>query len=196
MINGRGVIIWANGNRFDGQWENGAPKGHGIFTWPDGNCYIGTWNKENCYNGVKHQIRNSFPPQQVLNGTFYPGNNNNEKGEIFAFNQKLSAPLMDENLVPKKRSSVEGRGSLTERNFPRICIWESDGEAGDITCDIIDTVEATMLYRETTLLDQDRIKQFRRNGCCFSGEAKKPGQMISKGHKHYDLMLNLQLGIR
>ncbi|KAL6279251.1 hypothetical protein ACE6H2_016132 [Prunus campanulata] len=28
------------------------------------------------------------------------------------------------------------------------------------------------------------------------GEPKKPGHTISKGHKNYDLMLNLQLGIR
>ncbi|PPD68464.1 hypothetical protein GOBAR_DD34664 [Gossypium barbadense] len=74
-------------------------------------------------------------------------------------------------------------------NFPRICIWESDGEAGDITCDIIDNVEASMIYR-------DGFSQFRKNPCCFSGEIKKPGQTISKGHKNYELMLNLQLGIR
>ncbi len=87
------------------------------------------------------------------------------------------------------------RGSLTERNFPRICIWESDGEAGDITCDIIDNVEASMFYRDGTGLDRDGFRQFRRSPC-FTGEAKKPGQTISKGHKNYDLMLNLQLGIR
>ena len=28
------------------------------------------------------------------------------------------------------------------------------------------------------------------------GDVKKPGHMVSKGHKNYDLMLNLQLGIR
>ncbi|KAI3496580.1 hypothetical protein L1887_38945 [Cichorium endivia] len=46
-------------------------------------------------------------------------------------------------------------------------------------------------------LGRDEIRQFRRNPYCFNGgEAKKPGQMISKGHKNYELMLNLQLGIR
>jgi 1-phosphatidylinositol-4-phosphate 5-kinase len=82
-------------------------------------------------------------------------------------------------------------------NFPRICIWESDGEAGDITCDIVDNVEAEMIYRDGLGLDRDGIRQFRRAPCCFSGgEVKKPGLPISKGHKNYDLMLNLQLGIR
>lgn len=176
VISGRGVLIWANGNRYDGQWENGVPKGNGVFSWSDGSCYIGNWNKED--------------KQHHLNGTFYPG-----FGKERAFDNTVA--LVGENL--RKRSSVDGaRGSLTEKNFPRICIWESDGEAGDITCDIIDNVEASMFYRNGKGFDQDGIQQFSRSPspCCFNGEAKKPGQTISKGHKNYDLMLNLQLGIR
>ncbi|KAG6737260.1 hypothetical protein POTOM_058774 [Populus tomentosa] len=37
----------------------------------------------------------------------------------------------------RKRSPVDG-------NFSRICIWELDGEAGDI----VDNVEASMFYRD------------------------------------------------
>ncbi|KAK9271346.1 hypothetical protein L1049_026936 [Liquidambar formosana] len=174
VISGRGVLIWANGNRYDGQWENGVPKGSGVFTWPDGSCYIGSWSKED----MQHQ----------LNGTFYP-----RLGKEWGFNNRVAS--VGENM--RKRSSVDGaRGSLTEKNFPRICIWESDGEAGDITCDIIDNVEASMFYRDGTGSDREGVQQFRRSPCCFTGEAKKPGQTISKGHKNYDLMLNLQLGIR
>ncbi|KAK1407646.1 hypothetical protein QVD17_39267 [Tagetes erecta] len=192
VINGRGVLIWSNGERYDANWENGVPKGNGIYTWPDGSCYVGSWSKEHTVD-----FKKPFQPQLMLNGTFYPNNNNGGKG----FNQKLSAPLLDDGFIvstARKRSSVDGsRGSLTERNFPRICIWESDGEAGDITCDIIDNVEASMLYRDSMGLGRNEIRQFRRNPCCFNGgEVKKPGQMISKGHKNYDLMLNLQLGIR
>ncbi|KAG6707325.1 hypothetical protein I3842_06G025400 [Carya illinoinensis] len=179
VISGRGILIWANGNRYDGEWDNGVPNGSGVFTWPDGSCYVGGCNKD-----LKIQ-----PP----NETFYPGNG---KEECFKSNDAL---FEGENLMitMRKRSSVDGsRGSLTERSFPRICIWESDGEAGDITCDIVDNVEASMFYRNGTGLDRDGIRQFQRRPCCFTGEAKKPGETISKGHKNYDLMLNLQLGIR
>ncbi|KAG7973993.1 hypothetical protein I3843_06G024400 [Carya illinoinensis] len=179
VISGRGILIWANGNRYDGEWDNGVPNGSGVFTLPDGSCYVGGCNK-----GLKIQ-----PP----NETFYPGNG---KEECFKSNDAL---FEGENLMitMRKRSSVDGsRGSLTERSFPRICIWESDGEAGDITCDIVDNVEASMFYRNGTGLDRDGIRQFQRRPCCFTGEAKKPGETISKGHKNYDLMLNLQLGIR
>ncbi|KAH6823014.1 phosphatidylinositol-4-phosphate 5-kinase 1 [Perilla frutescens var. hirtella] len=203
VIHGRGVLVWNNGNRYDGNWENGVPKGQGVFTWPDGSCYIGCWSNDLCKNSSK---------AQVLNGTFYPAHNGrnsggirNEEGLKGCFSHKLSAPLLvvgeeGGNVViggggGKKRSSVDG--GVAERAFPRICIWESDGEAGDITCDIIDNVGASMLYRDGFLLNQNGIKQFRRNPCCFNdGEVKKPGETISKGHKNYDLMLNLQLGIR
>ena len=45
-----------------------------------------------------------------------------------------------------------GRSSGAEKNFPRICIWESDGEAGDITYDIIDTLE---VYKDPSTFDYD-----------------------------------------
>lgn len=201
MIHGRGVLVWNNGNRYDGNWENGSPRGQGVFTWPDGSCYMGCWANDSCKNGNRNQI---------LNGTFYPAHNakngiSNGDGKNGGFNAnfgcKLSAPLLvvgEESMdmmvgggAGKKRSSVGA-----DRAFPRICIWESDGEEGDITCDIIDNVEASMLYRDGFVFDRDAIRQFRKNPCFLSGEAKKPGQTISKGHKNYELMLNLQLGIR
>ncbi|PKA59533.1 Phosphatidylinositol 4-phosphate 5-kinase 1 [Apostasia shenzhenica] len=187
VISGRGVLIWANASRYDGQWENGIPKGGGVFTWPDGSCYIGNWNKETS--------------QQQLNGAFYPGAVGSSGG------RRSSLSPSGNNLPPfsssKKRPSVDGSygtGNPAEKSFPRICIWDSDGEAGDITCDIIDTLEASMLYKEGVNCDpggEDAGELRRQVPFCFNlGEAKKQGNTISKGHKNYDLMLSLQLGIR
>ncbi|XP_010916539.2 phosphatidylinositol 4-phosphate 5-kinase 2 [Elaeis guineensis] len=198
VISGSGVLIWANGNRYDGQWENGVPKGNGVYTWPDGSCYVGSWSKGE---------------PKTLNGTFYPAALAGGPKEIAGGRRSPFSPLDDALLLPplfptsRKRSSVDGApgrvsaAAAAEKNFPRICIWESDGEAGDITCDIIDTLEASMLYREGTSFDSSGggigARQRRRSPCCLTvGEVKKPGQTISKGHKNYDLMLNLQLGIR
>ncbi|KAG0485278.1 hypothetical protein HPP92_009161 [Vanilla planifolia] len=187
VISGRGVLIWANGNRYDGQWENGVPKGSGVFTWPDGSCYVGSWSKD-------------AKSQHQLNGTYYTA------AARFGSTPRSSFSFLEDNLAPfpasRKRSSVDAgppRGSATEKSFPRICIWESDGDAGDITCDIIDPIEASMLYKDGTEFDQEGAvfrELRRRNPCCFAtSEVKKPGQTISKGHKNYELMLNLQLGI-
>jgi 1-phosphatidylinositol-4-phosphate 5-kinase len=109
----------------------------------------------------------------------------------------------------RKRSSVEGMG---EKATPRICIWESDGEAGDITCDIVDALEASVLYKEaaavtggTTYMRALPQRNTRRaasgvprwaSSAATTPESKRPGQTISKGHKNYELMLQLQLGIR
>ncbi|KAG0449752.1 hypothetical protein HPP92_027199 [Vanilla planifolia] len=169
VICGRGVLIWVNGNRFDGYWESGIPKGSGVFTWPDGSCYVGTWS-------------NDLRSQQHLNGTFYPA--------VVAGRRSCSTLFGGSLPSSKKRPSD---GIPGEKNLPRICIWDSDGEAGDITCDIFDTIEASMLYKNGESIGLLRSQ----NPCNLSTcEAKKPGKTIKKGDKNYDLMLNLQLGIR
>ncbi|GJM96349.1 hypothetical protein PR202_ga13174 [Eleusine coracana subsp. coracana] len=177
VISGRGVLIWANGSRYDGVWENGIPRGTGVFTWPDGSRYVGSWPR-NCVD---------LP---AISGTFFPPVTAGVPGAV------------------RKRSSVEGVG---EKATPRICIWESEGEAGDITCDIVDALEASMLYKEatagggavTTYLRPPRsARRVASGSACWASsagttpEAKRPGQTISKGHKNYELMLQLQLGIR
>ncbi|KAI5554479.1 hypothetical protein BDE02_19G016400 [Populus trichocarpa] len=167
VISGKGVLVWANGKRYEGYWENGVPKGKGMFTFGSGN----------------------------VNGRVLGGGGEDFKG--VALDPVVGAG------GGRKRSSVDG-------NFPRICIWELDGEAGDITCDIVDNVEASMFYRDGNDDNgggcEGNVQQQLQPGrspCssvdCSSvdGEVnKKQGQTISKGHKNYDLMLNLQLGIR
>ncbi|CAN8312883.1 unnamed protein product [Cochlearia groenlandica] len=171
VISGKGTLFWTDGNRYEGYWENGIPKGNGVFSYggDNGGSCVGAWNQSN--------VLRSF-----FNGVEKNG------GLVVAAN--------------RKRSSVDSGGGGSslggEKIFPRICIWESDGEAGDITCDIIDNVEASFIYRDRISVDhlRDGFRQFKKNPCWFNGEAKKPGETISKGHKKYDLMLNLQLGIR
>lgn len=178
VLSGRGVLIWPNGSRYDGVWENGVPKGTGVFTWPDGSRYIGSW-PGTCLD---------LP---AISGTFFAPMGAGAAGTI------------------RKRSSVEGVG---EKAPPRICIWESEGEAGDITCDIVDALEASMLYKEAAAVAGGATnmralpqRSARRaasgvprwaSSAATTPEGKRPGQTISKGHKNYELMLQLQLGIR
>uniref|UniRef100_A0A0E0KI02 Phosphatidylinositol 4-phosphate 5-kinase n=1 Tax=Oryza punctata TaxID=4537 RepID=A0A0E0KI02_ORYPU len=178
VISGRGVLIWANGSRYDGVWENGVPRGTGVFTWPDGSRYVGSWPR-------------SCVDMPAISGTFFPPVGAGGGGAV------------------RKRSSVEGVGDKASA-VPRICIWESEGEAGDITCDIVDALEASMLYREATTVGggvpyvrtQRSTRRVASGGTCWAPsaaatpEGKRPGQTISKGHKNYELMLQLQLGIR
>ncbi|CAJ2644263.1 unnamed protein product [Trifolium pratense] len=183
--NGHGRYVWKNGNEYIGEWKNGVINGRGTLIWSNGNRYEGewengvtkgqgvfTWPDGSCYVG---NWNNSDVKMNLLNGTFYPGD--------------------DFAITMRKKSSLEVEG---ENNFRKICIWESDGEAGDITCDIVDNVSVLSKIGSETVSDSQEIKQlqFNRNPCCFASEVKRPGETISKGHKNYDLMLNLQLGIR
>ncbi|KAL8125193.1 phosphatidylinositol 4-phosphate 5-kinase 1-like [Apium graveolens] len=185
LQDGHGKYVWRNGNEYVGEWRNGFINGRGVLVWRNGNRYDGhwengvpngnglfTWSHGSCYVGSwTHEVLHPWSGGENDKG--------NSKEDVFVHGLILEA----------------ARRTLNDRNFPRICIWESDGEAGDITCDILDNVEATMLYRDVNFLGKDDIGKFRRNPC-FNKEVKKPGHMIFKGHKNYDLMLNLQLGIR
>ncbi|XP_061369899.1 phosphatidylinositol 4-phosphate 5-kinase 1-like [Gastrolobium bilobum] len=183
LQDGEGRYVWKNGNEYVGEWKNGAISGKGVLVWANGNRYEGYWE-----NGV--------PMGKGMftwgDGSKCAGNWGNEEEKE---KEKEYQIMM---MGPRKRSSVDGSKSVS---FPRICIWELDGEAGDITCDIVDNVEASMFYR-----DGSESENGGEGGCgvlhnkspCLSvdGEVKKPGQTVFKGHKNYDLMISLQLGIR
>ncbi|KAB5561223.1 hypothetical protein DKX38_006180 [Salix brachista] len=180
LQDGDGKYKWSNGNEYIGEWKNGVIFGRGVLVWAHGNRYEGYWE-----NGV---------PKGKGMFTFGSGNGN---GRVRGGGEDFKGVALDPvGGGGRKRSSVDG-------NFPRICIWELDEEAGDITCDIVDNVEASMFYRdggddngggcEGNVQQQPGRSPCSPVDCEFN---KKQGQTISKGHKNYDLMLNLQLGIR
>ncbi|CAA7013388.1 unnamed protein product [Microthlaspi erraticum] len=179
LQDGRGRYVWVNGNQYTGEWRNGVISGKGLLAWPNGNRYEGQWE-----NGVPK----GSGVFTWADGSSWIGSWNESSSLMRSFFEGIEKSELV--VATRKRSSVDS-GAGGDKIFPRICIWESDGEAGDITCDIVDNVEASVIYR-----DRISVDRFRKNPCCFSGEAKKPGETISKGHKKYDLMLNLQHGIR
>ncbi|TKY73763.1 Phosphatidylinositol 4-phosphate 5-kinase 2 [Spatholobus suberectus] len=159
---GSGRYVWRNGNEYVGEWKGGAICGKGVLAWKNGNRYEGCWE-----NGVPKG-----------------------KGVFTWRDGSTSSGNWGKEFVNEKRVSVDGCNKSV--SFPRLCIWELDGEAGDITCDI---VEASMFYGGGCESGGD--SQLQRSPCCsVDGDVKKPGHTVSKGHKNYDLMLNLQLGIR
>ncbi|KAG2713446.1 hypothetical protein I3843_04G168500 [Carya illinoinensis] len=179
LQHGEGRYVWSDGNEYVGEWKNGYISGKGVLIWSNGNKYEGYWENE--------------VPKGKGVFTWADGSSNaGSWGKDFHFQVEAA----------RKRSSVDVENVdldvARNVNFPRICIWESDGEAGDITCDIVDNVEASMFYKGGKECSYGgSVGQTPRSPCLLAnGEIKKPGQMISKGHKNYDLMLNLQLGIR
>lgn len=168
LQDGEGRYVWNNGNQYVGEWKNGAIWGKGVLVWANGNRYEGFWE-----NGVLKG-----------NGVF------TWCGEDFEGNE-----------VKQNRCEMDGSKGVV--GFPRICIWELDGEAGDITCEIVDNVDASVFYKDGSSESENSsgdsscgVLYKSPSWSLDGGEVKKPGQIVSKGHKNYDLMLNLQLGIR
>lgn len=168
LQDGEGRYVWKNGNEYVGEWKNGAIWGKGILVWENGNRYEGYWE-----NGIPKG-----------NGVFTFGN------------EEKNCEVMME----KKRCSMDGGLKGGGVGFPRICIWELDGEAGDITCEIVDNVDSYVFYKDKDGSESENSGESVLNKSpCWSidgDQVKKPGQTVSKGHKNYDLMLSLQLGIR
>ncbi|KAL2347147.1 hypothetical protein Fmac_001147 [Flemingia macrophylla] len=164
---GEGRYRWRNGNEYFGEWRNGCISGKGVLAWRNGNRYQGLWE-----NGVP-----------VGKGTFTWRDGTTSDGN------------WGKEFINERRVSVDSASNNKSVSFPRICIWELDGEAGDITCDI---VEASVLCGGGCEAESDDLRFKKSPSASLDGDVKckKPGHAVSKGHKNYDLMLNLQLGVR
>ncbi|XP_057417438.1 phosphatidylinositol 4-phosphate 5-kinase 2-like [Lotus japonicus] len=179
LQDGEGRYVWKNGNEYVGEWKCGAIWGNGVLVWANGNRYEGCWE-----NGV---------PKGKGVFTWCGGGLGKELVNVVEGEEEKQCQVM---AAARKRSSVDGSRSVS---FPRICIWELDGEAGDIVCDIVDNVEASMFYKDGSESENsgEGYGVLHKTPCwSVDGDVKKPGQTVSKGHKNYDLMLSLQQGIR
>jgi 1-phosphatidylinositol-4-phosphate 5-kinase len=213
LIHGRGALAWSNGNRYDGGWEDGSPRGQGTFRWADGSVYVGYWTRD-AHTGIVQQKGVYYPSPAASSPTA------RDPRDVFARDLPGFLGAGPDTASPRKSrassgtrapngrpSSVSGLSNSSggDRKYDKICIWESDG---DITCDIVDGPalgdEAVAAQRSVRTDDgggDDRglpppspaphVTQWLPQR-----ESKRQGETIAKGHKHYELMLNLQLGIR
>ncbi|KAJ6870373.1 phosphatidylinositol 4-phosphate 5-kinase 4 [Populus alba x Populus x berolinensis] len=200
LMCGKGSFVWSNGNKFDGNWEDGLPKGNGTFKWLDGSFYVGNWSKD--------------PSEQ--NGTYYPSDSSVEGLEWdpqdlykVHLSDSLVCPGERVSVLPSqkklavwnsskggggekpRRMSVDGRVSVgVERAFDRMNMWEGEdntstaGDRGRFS-------DADLLGLNVDEGIPKMMPIMRLPRAC-----KRQGETISKGHKNYELMLNLQLGIR
>ncbi|XP_075639395.1 phosphatidylinositol 4-phosphate 5-kinase 4 [Castanea sativa] len=205
-ICGKGTFVWTNGNRFEGYWEDGLPKGHGSFKWVDGSFYVGNWSKDPSeQNGTYYQPGSSpeanleWDPQDVYNVELCdckicPG----EKVSILPSQKKLAVwrSTKSGDGAKPRRVSVDGRVSVgIERPMDRMRIWDGD-ESSDIVSRT--PTEGRDSEDDTLGLHNDDVipRGVPKIPLKVPRKAKRQGETICKGHKNYELMLNLQLGIR
>jgi hypothetical protein len=192
-MHGCGTLIWADGDRYDGAWEDARPKGQGTFRWADGGMYIGDWCLDEDGAAMHAQ------------GVYYPANGgppvpaSQEPCDAFtALLRELdvcegkAASLMPWQkvltYVARRRGRAEEAG--VEVTADSNHGWRSS--ALSICSDLDGLVVVEEGGEETT-------RTVDRSSSCVPTpprSGKKQGGTISKGHKNYELMFNLQLGIR
>ncbi|XP_022743184.1 phosphatidylinositol 4-phosphate 5-kinase 4-like isoform X1 [Durio zibethinus] len=202
VIFGKGTFVWSNGNKYDGYWEDGIPKGNGTYHWPDGSFYVGNWSidpdeqNETYYPSESSLAANlEWDPKTVYDDLadckIYPG----ERVPILPSQKKLAICYSTKGGNKPRRMSVDGRVSVgIEMPFDKMNMWESDGDS-------IDLGEVRRSYLDCELLgtvhhDDTNHKFNLELPLKVPKPGKRQGETISKGHKNYELMLNLQLGIR
>ncbi|KAJ7972125.1 phosphatidylinositol- 4-phosphate 5-kinase 5 [Quillaja saponaria] len=204
VIWGKGSFVWDNGNRYDGFWEDGLPKGNGTFKWSDGSFYEGNWSKDpkdqnGTYNRASEDSHLEWEPQQVYADLSEYKICQGEKVSVLPSQKKLAVWRSSKSDDSSKRMSVDGRGSVgVERPIDRMNLWDGDR---DESCDVGGARTPTEgMELEDGLrslhFDDANIKGIPRKPMKLPRKAKRQGETICKGHKNYDLMLNLQLGIR
>ncbi|XP_047159516.1 phosphatidylinositol 4-phosphate 5-kinase 6-like isoform X3 [Vigna umbellata] len=192
VFSGNGTMMWNNGNRYDGAWEEGLPKGNGTFRWSDGSFYVGVWSQD----------------AEEQSGTYYPSESSSESPMDWDPQNLYTVELSDCHICPcekvaiypsqktlsgcggeddnrplfKKRTDGSGRPRWTSEDG-RISSYSNDGNGG---LDVgrksgFSALEARSISTRTSFT-RLRIKN-----------PKRQGETISKGHKNYELMLNLQL---
>ncbi|KAJ1436025.1 Phosphatidylinositol-4-phosphate 5-kinase, core [Sesbania bispinosa] len=201
---GKGTFVWTNGNRYDGHWEDGVPKGSGTFKWPDGSFYVGNWSKDprdqsGTYypSGSSQEGHLEWDPQQIFNelGEYQicPG----EKVSILPSQKRLAVWRSTKGGDHKpRRMSVDGRVSVgLEKPSDRMQLWGGgDGDfSGDRTPNGGGALEEEFLGIH---IGGANSRGNQLQTLKAPRKSKRQGETICKGHKNYELMLNLQLGIR
>ncbi|CAN4109311.1 unnamed protein product [Withania somnifera] len=185
---GDGKLYWKNGNFFEGNWEDGLPKGKGTFHWADRSYYVGNWSRD------PDELNGTFihPSLDLKGCTISP----NDKVSVLPSQKTLAVRMsssrpVDNNSVGGNRMRRKSIHGSVDSEFSRTQLSDVVGTTRTTTttsnsCSDIDSL--------VTLLDADGFK-------CGSPIripkiVERQGITISKGHKNYELMLNLQLGIR
>ncbi|KAK3119719.1 hypothetical protein QOZ80_9AG0674270 [Eleusine coracana subsp. coracana] len=204
-MHGCGTVIWADGDRYDGAWEDARPRGQGTFRWADGGMYIGSWCLEG--DGAMHAKGVYYPPS---GGQPVPAVSREPCDAFTALLRELevcegkTASLMPWQKVltwpgvePVLKKPVWEASSActTEQQGRRSSAHGRSSVSSDMMDGLVLECTSEQQQGEETRTDRSCL---RTSSCMCTPpkSGKKQGETISKGHKNYELMLNLQLGIR
>ncbi|KAI3522875.1 hypothetical protein L1887_00927 [Cichorium endivia] len=218
-MSGKGTFTWTNGDSYEGSWSNGVMHGFGAYTWSDGGRYVGTWTRGlKDGKGAFYPNGCRLPARQELylkalrkRGLLSDLQKVNQVSRI----QHASSIDMGNFKVGGGRTSSRNSNVSLERRWSlEVAIEKVMGN--DLASYMSDSVlnggedetKTPILEREymqgiliselvvDSSFNSNGSKREMRRQRKLVREVKRPGEAIIKGHRSYDLMLSLQLGIR
>ncbi|KAM0898113.1 hypothetical protein ACQ4PT_022185 [Festuca glaucescens] len=217
-MHGCGTVIWADGDRYDGAWEDAKPKGQGTFRWADGSMYIGVWWQEQESGETSAKSGVYYPPS---GGPAVPMPPREPREaitklleELEVTEGKVASLLPSQKIVtwpgveavlkkpvwrPPEPEQIQGRRSSVHR-MSSVSDMDNIAEAEEAPAPAQTQSQTLAGGSEDAQARAASVERawLRATSCMRAPPkpAKKQGETISKGHKNYELMLNLQLGIR
>lgn len=215
MMHGFGVYTWSDGGSYVGTWSRGLKDGKGTF-YPNGiklsvlqEPYLNALRIRGLLPDMRRQTQahaHHASSVEMANAKV-PGNRGS---------RRISADKISKgNLINLEQShrgnvSLERRWSL-EVSFEKVIGHDSSLELSESISEGMEKASdknvAPILEREyiqgvlisefvlNNSFSQSSRREKRRQRKLVK-EVKRPGETIIKGHRSYDLMLSLQLGIR
>jgi 1-phosphatidylinositol-4-phosphate 5-kinase len=222
LMSGQGVLTWNTGDSFQGNWLDGMMHGYGLYTWEDSGYYLGTWTRglkdgtgtfypKRCRVPTAHKLyiddlrkRGVLPDISTI---LQQSSSFDTKAD--ADQESAGANLHSRNLsfgrLPSKKPSLQRRWSIGVA-IEKIIGQESSADCETQGCEDMAGSDFPILEREyaqgvlisEVVLNKssDSSKKLKRRQSKMMRDIKRPGEAIIKGHRSYDLMLCLQLGIR
>ncbi|XP_022634740.1 phosphatidylinositol 4-phosphate 5-kinase 9 [Vigna radiata var. radiata] len=204
MMHGFGVYTWSDGGSYVGTWAFGLKDGKGTF-YPRGSglpsmqeIYLSALRKRGLLPDLRKptQVRDVKLPENQLSS--HVSSDNLAKGNLLNLEQSN-----------RRNVSLERRWSL-EVSIEKVIGYDSALGLADSVPESSDKEVDTTIpilereYMQGVLISEvvlnnmfsSMSRRARRLKKKLAKEIKKPGEIIIKGHRSYDLMLSLQLGIR
>ncbi|CAL2273336.1 unnamed protein product [Prunus armeniaca] len=205
MMHGFGVYTWSDGGFYVGTWTRGLKDGKGSF-YPKGSrlpaveeLYLNALRKRGLLPDLRKQ--NNAHIHHATSVDMGNSKIGESQGSHLVSADKLSNRNLL-NLEPSHRNvSLERRWSL-EVSFEKVIGRDSleGGEKDDGTGipilerEYMQGVLISELVMNNSFTSSSRRAKRRQKK--LAKVVKRPGEAIIKGHRSYDLMLSLQLGIR
>ncbi|XP_010558195.1 PREDICTED: phosphatidylinositol 4-phosphate 5-kinase 9 [Tarenaya hassleriana] len=210
MMHGFGVYTWSDGGCYVGTWTRGLKDGKGSF-YPAGSkvpdvqeCYLDALRKRGVLPDFRkqNQVASSVNMNSIRvgmnHGTGLGSTDKLSKGSLMNLEQsrngrvslerRWSLEVSIEKVIAHDYSSdlsKPGLDSGNVRNKSNVPVLEREYMQGVLISELVVNNGFTRPSKRAKRRHRRLVK-----------ESKKPGEVIIKGHRSYDLMLSLQLGIR